>query len=64
LAPAGYYLFNVKNAGTPSAAVWIHIGWKNKTKKNQRKTQKFTHIIIMWSISFTHFSANSPLFYF
>jgi hypothetical protein len=26
LAPAGYYLFNVKNAGTPSAAVWIHIG--------------------------------------
>jgi hypothetical protein len=26
LAPAGYYLFNMKNAETPSAAVWIHIG--------------------------------------
>jgi hypothetical protein len=34
LAPAGYYLFNMKNAETPSAAVWVHIGWnyffKNK----------------------------------
>jgi hypothetical protein len=26
LAPAGYYLFNMKNAETPSAAVWVHIG--------------------------------------
>ncbi len=26
LAPAGYYLFNVKNAEIPSAAVWVHIG--------------------------------------
>jgi hypothetical protein len=28
LAPAGYFLFNVVNAGIPSPAVWIHIGWK------------------------------------
>jgi hypothetical protein len=47
LAPAGYYLFNMKNAGTPSAAVWIHIGWK---KNNKEKHKKFTHII-MSSIS-------------
>ncbi|CAM6064076.1 unnamed protein product [Sphagnum tenellum] len=26
LAPAGYFLFNVVNAGIPSPAVWIHIG--------------------------------------
>jgi hypothetical protein len=29
LAPAGYFLFNVVNAGIPSPAVWIHIGWKS-----------------------------------
>jgi hypothetical protein len=63
LAPAGYYLFNVKNAEIPSAAVWVHIGWKN-FKKNKEKHQKFCHIIIMWSNKFTHFNANSPLFYF
>jgi hypothetical protein len=38
LAPAGYYLFNMKNAETPSAAVWVHIGWKKQTKKQKRKT--------------------------